>query len=120
MNANTRLDLIIFYVADLEASLDYYTRQLGFQHVSEQDGPTFRYLTGPAGADYALLTATPKTPPAGAVEIFFKSADLAAQHTALAERGLEVSPIIEKPFGQVFEFHSPDGQHITVMGQVAA
>jgi catechol 2,3-dioxygenase-like lactoylglutathione lyase family enzyme len=109
------LDFIVFYVSDLDESFAYFTEKLGFTHDGEQNGPVFRGLKGgDEKIGYGLNLASEQTPPAGTVELYFKTDDLEGLHTTLTAKGAGTTPIIQLPFGSVFNVHTPD-QHALVM-----
>lgn len=111
------LNFLVFYVSDLDASLIYFSQKLGFSYDPEGDSPVFRQLKGaPGSPEFGLVLASAHTPPAGMVEVYFKTADLAGLHRAITERGVEATPIMERPFGPIFSTHSPDGQVVTMLG----
>lgn len=109
------LDFIVFYVSDLDESLTYFTEKLGFKSDSEQNGPVFRGLKGSdEKIGYGLNVASEETPPAGTVELYFKTDDLEGLHTTLTAKGAGTTSIIQLPFGSVFNVHTPD-RHALVM-----
>ena len=109
------LDFVIFYVSDLDESLAYFTEKLGFKPVPEENGPVFRTLIGEK-IGFGLNLASENTPPAGTVELYFKTDDLTALHTSLTAKGAGTTPIIQLPFGSVFNVQTPD-RHALVMLQ---
>ena len=110
MTTPPALDFALLFVADLDAALAYFTETLGFTRVPEQDTPIFRYLrSGEGGIDFALRLPAPGTPPAGAVQLYFRAPDLAALHSEWSGRGAELGPIEQRPFGATFSIGAPDG-----------
>jgi catechol 2,3-dioxygenase-like lactoylglutathione lyase family enzyme len=117
MTASPSIDFVLFYVSDLEQSLAFFHDRLGFERVPEQDTPAFYYLrSGASGIDFGLSQARAGSPPAGAVEVYFKTPELAELRAELAERGAAAGPIVQLPFGAIFGVSAPDGHHITMMG----
>jgi catechol 2,3-dioxygenase-like lactoylglutathione lyase family enzyme len=111
------LDYIIFYVTDLDESLTYFTEKLGFKPVPDQNGPVFRALLGnEAKIGFGLNVISKDTPPAGTVELYFKTNDLDELHTSLTAKGAGTTSIIQLPFGSVFNVQTPD-RHALVMLQ---
>ena len=111
------LDFVVFYVSDLDESLAYFTEKLGFKPVPEQSGPIFRALSGnEEKIGFGLNLASEETPPAGTVELYFKTDDLAELHTSLTAKGAGTTPIAHFPFGSVFNVSTPD-RHAVVMLQ---
>lgn len=109
------LDFIVFYVSDLNESLVYFTEKLGFKHDLEQNGPVFRGLSGSdEKIGYGLNLASENTPPAGTVELYFKTNALEELHTTLTAKGAGTTSIMQLPFGSVFNVQTPD-RHALVM-----
>ncbi len=109
------LDFIVFYVSNLDESFAYFTEKLGFKHDSEQNGSVFRGLHGSdEKIGYGLNLASAETPPAGTVELYFKTDDLEGLHTTLTANGAGTTHIMQLPFGSVFNVHTPD-RHALVM-----
>jgi catechol 2,3-dioxygenase-like lactoylglutathione lyase family enzyme len=120
MAATPALDFVLFYVADLEQSLSYYSDRLGFKRVTDQDGPDFRYLTtGSGGPDFGLLQVRAGTPAAGTVELYFKTYELEQLRADLTARNVETTPVVQRPFGSIFSVSSPDGNLLTMMAPPA-
>ena len=115
MTSAPPLDFVLFYVSDLPATSSYFTEKLGFARVPEQEGPSFHYLTSGKGVDLGLSQASAETPAAGTVELFFKTADIGALRAALTNRGVEATPIEQRPFGSIFTVRSPDGNMLTML-----
>ncbi|GCE28995.1 hypothetical protein KDA_44790 [Dictyobacter alpinus] len=111
------LDFIVFYVSDLEESFTYFTETLGFKPTAEQSGPNFRYLKGnEERIGFGLNLVDENTPPAGTVELYFDTKNIGELHTALTARGAGTTPIIQMPFGSIFNVNTPD-KHALVMLQ---
>ena len=91
MSSAPPLDFVLFYVSDLPAASSYFTDKLGFARVAEQEGPGFHYLTSGKGVDFGLSQAGVETPAPGTVELYFKTAEIAALRATLTERGVEAT-----------------------------
>jgi len=112
----TPLDFIVFYVSDLGKSLSYFTEKLGFTHDPTQDGPVFRQLSdGGSGIGIGLVLASRETPAPGTIELYFKTADIDGSRAAITGRGVEATPIEQRPFGSIFTVRSPDGNLLTML-----
>jgi predicted enzyme related to lactoylglutathione lyase len=109
------IDFVIYYVADLDASLHFFEGALGFTHLPEGDGPDFRQFVDGGGNGFGLLRASEGTPAAGEVRIYYKTPDIAALRERWTAQGIVASPIIALPFGKIFEFATPDGYTLTAM-----
>jgi hypothetical protein len=115
------LDFVVFYVANLEESLAYFTEKLGFKSLPEQDGPEFRTLMGSEEKiGFGLNLASDRTPPAGTVELYFKTDDLADLHRAYTAAGAGTAPMLSLPFGQVFNVQTPDRHALVMLGDPAS
>lgn len=111
------LDFVVLYVSDLEASRRYFTETLGLEDDPEQSGPNFHFLKSTGGGiSFGLVPATRETPPAGATNLYLAMpGGLEVKRADLIAKGVEVSPIAERPFGTIFDTHSPDGQQVTML-----
>jgi len=120
MAATPALDFVSFYVSDLTKSLAYFTDVLGFTHVPEESGPGFQFLTGDGGISFGLVLVNEQTPVAGATALYVKVADIHAQRAAIVGKGVEVTPIEQRPFGAIFTVHTPDGSPLILFEPPAA
>ena len=120
MAATSSLDFVTFYVSDLNKSLAYFTDVLGFAHVPEESGPGFHFLTGEGGISFGLALAGEQTPPAGTSTLYVKVSDIKAQRAAIVGKGVEATPIEQRPFGAIFSVHTPDGSPLTLFEPPAA
>lgn len=111
------LNFVLFYVADIEASHAFFANTLGFNPDPSQDSPTFRqFAAGPGGVMIGLLQASDETPPPGEVDLYLGAADIAALREAWVGRGANATPIVQMPFGKIFEVATPDGRKLTPIG----
>ena len=111
------LNFVVFYVADLDQSCRFFKETLGFTHLPEGDGPNFRQFDGGAnGLGFGLARAGDQTPPPGAVELYLKADDLAALRESWLAKGIAATPIVQMPFGPIFEVTTPDGRKLTPIG----
>lgn len=109
------LDFTVYYVADLDQSSHFFKDTLGFAHVPDGDGPGFRQFADGAGNGFGLSQASERTPAAGEVRLYYKTADIAALRERWTANGITASPIIPLPFGKVFEIVTPDGYTLTAL-----
>jgi catechol 2,3-dioxygenase-like lactoylglutathione lyase family enzyme len=97
-------------VADLERAKQFYGDTLGWKlHTDEPQVAGFwfgsAYLV--AGLDSGAASGPPR---AEGMHIAARVSDIEAEHVRLAERGVEVSPIQRRPWGERnFSFEDPDG-----------
>ena len=120
MAATPSLDFVTFYVSDLAKSLAYFTDVLGFVHVPEESGPVFHFLTGDGGISFGLALAGEQTPAAGTRALYVKVADIQAYHAAVVGKGIEATPIEQRPFGAISTVHTPDGSPLILFEPPAA
>lgn len=111
------LDFVVYYVADLDTASRFFKDTLGFTPVPEGDGPGFRQFADGSGAGFGLAQAGERTPAAGEVRLYYKTADIAALREQWMANGAAAAPIITLPFGKVFEVITPDGHTLTALGQ---
>ncbi len=112
------LDFIVFYVSDLEESFAYFTEKLGFKPIPEQDGPVFRGLSGhEEKIGFGLNQTSEQTPPAGTVQLYFKTDNLAELHTTLTARDAGTTSIVHMPFGSIFNIQTPDKHALVMLGE---
>jgi predicted enzyme related to lactoylglutathione lyase len=50
------------------------------------------------------------------VELYFKTNDIDELHTSLTANGAGTAPIVQMPFGQIFNVQTPD-KHALIMWQ---
>ena len=111
------LNYVLFFVADIEASAAFFTNSLGFALDPSQSNPTFRQFdSGSGGATIGLFQSDDQTPPPGEVELYLGTPDIAALREAWVGRGLAATPIVQMPFGKIFEVQTPDGRTLTPIG----
>jgi hypothetical protein len=109
------LDFVVFHTADPDQSQDFFIK-LGFQVVPEESSPTFRFLKGPEGSPaFGLLLAGEETGPAGTVKVYFKTHDLENLRQEVVSRGIEASPILHPPFGDIFNVTAPGSLNVIML-----
>ena len=114
MTSTPSLDFVTFYVSDLKQSLDYFTDVLGFTPVPEEDAPGFHFLTGAGGISFGIAQAGEHTPGAGTAQRYIKTGDLAGRRAAIIGKGVEATPIEQRPFGSIFAVRTPDRYPLTL------
>ncbi len=114
--ATPALDFVVLYVSDLEGSLEYLTAKVGFIRDVAGDGPNFRQLKGAEGRPgLGLVQATAQTPAIGSVQLYFKTPELSKLRDAIINRGVELEPIQQRPFGSIFDVPMPDNLLFTML-----
>lgn len=118
MSTMPALDFVVFYVSDLEASFVYFTEVLGFKETPGQKGEVFYGLTGnEEKIGFGLNLASADTPPAGTVELYFKTDNIEELHTTLTARNAGTTPIVRMPFGSIFNVQTPDKHAVVMLGE---
>lgn len=113
-NATPALDFVVFHTSDLDQSQEFFTR-LGLQFVGEE-GPNFRQFKGAEGSPaFGLLLVDENTPPAGTVKVYFKTPELENHRQEVIAKGIEASPILHPPFGDIFNVTAPDSLNIIML-----
>lgn len=111
------LNYVLFFVSDIEASTDFFANALGYTLDPSQSAPTFRqFAADPNGATIGLLQADDQTLPAGEIKLYFGTPDIAALRETWTGRGVAATPIVQMPFGRIFEVTTPDGHKLTPIG----
>ena len=108
------------YVSDLTRTKRFYAETLGWK--LDTDQPNVAGLWFGTGYLVAVLEPRPASERryAGGMNIAVKVSDIEAEHAELAQRGVAVSPIETRPWGQRdFRFTDPDG-YMWEYGQPAA
>ncbi len=110
-------DFITLQVRDLEASRRFYGEVLGFETSPEVRPNAVAFSAQPIS--FAIrksqvdLDAVPQ--PGYGVILWFRTADAAALHLKLRQRGVPMAgELAESPFVRTFTFRDPDGYLITV------
>jgi hypothetical protein len=118
MPSTPAIDFIVLYVSDLDASLAYFTQELGFGHDPAQNTPVFRNLVdGQSNIGFGIVQAMEATPKPGSVELYFKTGDLEGLRSSYISKGLEPTAIVHQPFGSIFSVHPPDGHLVTMLSE---
>ena len=114
-------DFVMIHVSDLDASLNFFTNVLGFERVTEGDGPGFRHLTGKGGIQFGLMQADGQRGKPGDIEIYVKTDDINAMREAIIGKGVAAGPMMNRPFGQIVPLPTaPDGITVIAMGDPVA
>lgn len=107
-----KLELVGVPVTDVDAARDFYVRA-GFnldQDHTVNDDVRFVQLTPPGSAcSIAIGKGLTGLPPGSLDNLQMVVVDADAARGDLLERGIEVSPIDEQPWGRFVYFSDPDG-----------
>ena len=113
-----KLELVAIPVSDVDRAKAFYAEQLGFNldhdhTVNEQI--RFVQLT-PSGSacSIAIGRGLVEAEPGSAAGLQLVVSDIDRAHAALTERGVEVSPVQDFPWGRFVFFADPDGNRWSV------
>jgi predicted enzyme related to lactoylglutathione lyase len=113
-----KLELVAIPVSDVDRAKAFYTEQVGFNAdhdhtVNEQ--VRFVQLT-PVGSacSIAIGRGLVDTEPGSVAGLQLVVSDIEAARSELAERGVEVSPVQDFPWGRFVFFSDPDGNRWSV------
>ena len=124
------LEVVVLPVGDLERSVDFYSRQVGFtlDHVTRNEHMNVAQLT-PRGSGCSIvigdLPSQTQMEPGSMRALQLCVADAEAARTELVDRGVECDPVVELAPGDggtFFGFADPDGntwavQQLRVRGE---
>jgi predicted enzyme related to lactoylglutathione lyase len=108
-----KLELVAIPVSDVDRAIAFYVDQVGFDLDHDHtvsDELRFVQLTPKGSAcsiAFGIGQANVGGQPVRGLQIVV--ADVAAARTELVERGVEVSPIAQMPWGSFVWFDDPDG-----------
>lgn len=108
-----KLELVTVPVSDVDRAKAFYTEKAGFHadhdHTVNED-LRFVQLTPPgSGCSIAIGTGLTDTEPGSVQGLQLVVADIDAARSALIERGLELGPVQDFPWGRFVFFSDPDG-----------
>jgi catechol 2,3-dioxygenase-like lactoylglutathione lyase family enzyme len=108
-----KLELVTVPVSDVDRAKAFYTEKAGFHadhdHRVNED-LRFVQLTPPgSGCSIAIGTGLTDTEPGSVQGLQLVVADIDAARSALIERGLELGPVQDFPWGRFVFFSDPDG-----------
>jgi predicted enzyme related to lactoylglutathione lyase len=113
-----KLELVAIPVSDVDRAKAFYTEQIGFNAdhdhtVTEQI--RFVQLT-PVGSacSIAIGTGIVDSEPGSVAGLQLVVSDIDAARSELTERGVEVSPVQDFPWGRFVFFSDPDGNRWSV------
>jgi catechol 2,3-dioxygenase-like lactoylglutathione lyase family enzyme len=108
-----KLELIAIPVSDVDASIHFYEKQVGF-HLDHDhtvtDDLRFVQLTPPgSGCSIAIGIGVIATEPGTAKGLQLVVEDIEAAHAHLKGNGIDVSDVQDFPWGRFVFFTDPDG-----------
>lgn len=108
-----KLELVIVPVSDVDRAKAFYVEQAGFSadhdHTVSAD-LRFVQLTPPGSAcSIAIGRGLTDAPPGSVRGLQLVVADADAAHAELSGRGVDVTPVDDRPWGRFVTFADPDG-----------
>lgn len=117
-----KLELIALPVADADRSIAFYVEQLGWNLDHDHtvhEGLRFIQVTGPgSGCSIAFGPGLVEGDQGPITSLQVVVDDIEAAHAHLTERGVEVTPIDDQPWGSFVYFRDPDGNAWAVQQKV--
>ena len=116
----TRIGTVVVPVADQDRALEFYAGTLGFEtRMDAPFGDGGRWIeVAPAGAATTIALVPSAGAGAGAMEVSLATADAAADHARMRERGVDANEALTVMGGGVppmFTFRDPDGNRFRVV-----
>jgi predicted enzyme related to lactoylglutathione lyase len=113
-----KLELVAIPVTDVDRAKRFYTEQVGFNADHDHkisDDLRFVQLTPPgSGCSIALGVGVTDAEPGSVTGLQLVVSDIEAAHAHLADRGVEVDPVQDFPWGRFVFFADPDGNRWAV------
>ncbi|MDX2140918.1 MAG: VOC family protein [Chloroflexota bacterium] len=110
-----RVDLIGIPVTDQKASLEFYTKKLGFEvrlDMAHLEDANTRWIElVPPSADTALVLASWEQPGSRGT-IVLVTTDIEADYAELKAKGVALPPLEHQPWGISALIIDPDGNHL--------
>lgn len=115
----TTVDLAVLYVRDQAATVEFYTRVLGFHTVKDAEmWPGARWIEiAPPGGGTRITVHTASEfnrSPGEGTYLTLACDDASATARELRERGATVSEPVTEPWGTYIKVEDPDGNDIMV------
>ncbi|MGH3111518.1 MAG: glyoxalase superfamily protein [Gaiellaceae bacterium] len=108
-----KLELIAMPVSDIDRAKTFYTDKAGFDadhDIEVSDDIRFIQLTPPGSAcSITIGKGITDAEPGSVKGMQMVVSDIEAAHAELVERGVEVSPVQDFPWGRFVFFSDPDG-----------
>ncbi len=108
-----RIDILSIPVSDQQVAKAFYMDVLGFELLRDNPmGPHQQWVElGPKGAQTSITLVTWfESMPAGSARgLVLDTDDVALAHQELSDKGVDISPLQDAPWGKYATFSDPDG-----------
>lgn len=125
MSMIEKVGQIMLYVHDQDASVEFWTKVMGFSVISEENnGQGFRWIEVAPKQESATSIIlhnkefVSKMSPGLNLDtpsLMFFTADLETLHSELSNKGIQVGDMITMPSGKVFNFADNEENYFAVM-----
>ncbi len=113
-----KLELVAIPVSDVDRAKAFYTEQIGFNADHDHrvdEGMRFVQLTPPGSAcSIAIGEGIVDAEPGSVAGMQLVVSDIDAARAELIDRGVEVGPVQDHPWGRFVFFSDPDGNRWSV------
>jgi catechol 2,3-dioxygenase-like lactoylglutathione lyase family enzyme len=125
MQIVNQLAMVSVVVSDMQKAKEFYAEKLGLAVATDyrrNDDNWWVTLTFPGGGASITLARSSTThnqpPKPDTLSFYFSTADLAAAHTALTEKGVKPGEVQDNLYGpgsgvKFFQLKDPDGNQVT-------
>ena len=125
MSTVNKFTMVSILVSDMKKAKEFYAEKLGLTVATDyrrNDNNWWVTLTFPGGGANITLARSSTTHNEAAkpdtISFYFSTADLAAAHTDLHEKGVKTSEIMDDLYGpgsgvKFFQVKDPDGNQVT-------
>ena len=125
MQAGDKLTMVSVVVSDMKKAKEFYVEKLGLAVTTDyrqNDNNWWVSLTFPGGGASITLarssTTSNEPPKPGTLSFYFTTADIAAAHKELNDKGLKTDDIKDNLYGpgsgvKFFQLHDPDNNQLT-------
>jgi len=125
MQAGDKLTMVSVVVSDMKKAKEFYVEKLGLAVATDyrqNDNNWWVSLTFPGGGASITLarssTTSNEPPKPGTLSFYFTTADIAAAHKELTDKGLDTGDIKDNLYGpgsgvKFFQLHDPDNNQLT-------
>lgn len=119
-----KLQQVMVYVNDQQKVADFWTQQVGFTMIAEEQHDMMRWIEIAPTAqnettiilhDKALIEKLSPELNFGTPSLMFTTDDIDALYAKLTQQEVTVGELVTIPAGRVFNFADPEGNYFAVM-----